>query len=58
VDNIKIDLEEMVWGGMDWLGLGQNKDGWRALVNVVMNPVGFIRCWEIFEWLHNWWRLE
>jgi hypothetical protein len=30
VDNIKIDLREIGWGGMDW-------DQWRALVNTVMN---------------------
>jgi hypothetical protein len=44
--------------GMDWIGLAQARDKWRALVNVVMNPLGFIKCWEILEWLHNWWCLE
>jgi hypothetical protein len=37
VDNIKIDLREMGWGGMDWIDLVQDRDQWRALVNVVMN---------------------
>jgi hypothetical protein len=37
VDNIKIDLREMGWDGMDWIDLGQDKDQWRALVNTVMN---------------------
>jgi hypothetical protein len=38
VDNIKMDLREreMGWGGMDWIGLAQNTDQWRALVNTVM----------------------
>jgi hypothetical protein len=37
VDNIKMDLSEIEWGGMDWIDLAQNRDKWRALVNMVMN---------------------
>jgi hypothetical protein len=37
VDNIKIDLSEIGWGGMDWIDLAQGRDQWRALVNTVMN---------------------
>jgi hypothetical protein len=37
VDNIKMDLEEMGWGGVDWIGLAQDRDKWRALVNSVKN---------------------
>jgi hypothetical protein len=37
VDNIKMDLGDMEWGGMDWIGLAQDRDRWRALVNAVMN---------------------
>jgi hypothetical protein len=36
-DNIKIDLLEIGWGGVDWTGLAQDRDKWRALVNAVMN---------------------
>jgi hypothetical protein len=37
VDNIKMDLREIRWDGMDWIYLAQNRDQWRALVNAVMN---------------------
>jgi hypothetical protein len=32
VDNIKMDLLEIGWGGMDWIGLAQDRNKWRALV--------------------------
>jgi hypothetical protein len=37
VDNIKMDLLEIDWGGVDWIGLAQDRNKWRALVNAVMN---------------------
>jgi hypothetical protein len=37
VDNIKMDLREIGWDGMDWIDLAQDGDQWRALVNTVMN---------------------
>jgi hypothetical protein len=37
LDNIKLDLREIGWDGMDWIELVQDRDQWRALVNTVMN---------------------
>ena len=37
VDNIRLDLQEVGCGHVDWIGLAQDRDGWRKLVNAVMN---------------------
>jgi hypothetical protein len=37
VDNIKIDLREIGWNGVDWIDLAEDGDQWRALVNTMMN---------------------
>ena len=37
VDNIRMDLQEVGYGYMDWIGLAQDRDRWRTLVSAVMN---------------------
>jgi len=37
VDNIRMDLQEVGCGYMDWIGLVQDRDGWQTLVSAVMN---------------------
>jgi len=36
-DNIKIDLQEVGCGGMDWIDVAQDRDRWRVLMKAVMN---------------------
>jgi hypothetical protein len=37
VDNIRMDLEEVGWGDVDWTGLVKDRNRWRAVVNLVLN---------------------
>jgi len=37
VDNIRMDLQEVGYGYMDWIGLAQDRDEWRRLVSAAMN---------------------
>jgi hypothetical protein len=37
VDNIKLALREIEWGGIDWIDLAQDRHHWRALENTAMN---------------------
>jgi hypothetical protein len=37
MDSTKIDLTEIGWDGVEWIDLAQDRDQWRALVNLVMN---------------------
>jgi hypothetical protein len=37
VDNIKMELGEVGWDDVDWIGLAQDRNRWRALVNSVLN---------------------
>jgi hypothetical protein len=48
MDNIRMDLGEVRWGDVDWIGLAQDRERWRALVNS-----GSIKCWESVECPNN-----
>jgi hypothetical protein len=36
-DNIKMDLQEVEWEGVDWIDVAQDRDRWQALVNAAKN---------------------
>ena len=36
-DNIKMDVQKVGYGGMDWIDLAQDRDRWRAVLNAAMN---------------------
>jgi hypothetical protein len=48
MDNIKMDLRETGWSGMDWINLSEDKNQRRALVNS-NEPLGTIKCEEIWN---------
>jgi len=48
-DNIRIDLQEMRCGYMDWIGLAQDRDLWRRLVSAVLLPPGSVKCGEFLD---------
>jgi hypothetical protein len=40
VDNIKMNLREIGWNGLDWIDLAQDRDQWKVIVNTLMNLLG------------------
>jgi hypothetical protein len=46
----------MGYCGLDWSGSGYGLV--EGSCGCVSELSGFIKCWKVFEWLHNWWPLE
>jgi hypothetical protein len=47
VMNIKMNLREIGWDGVDWIDMTQDRDKWRALVNTILNLL------LLLEWLYS-----
>jgi hypothetical protein len=58
VNNIKMDLLEIGWGGggLDWSSSGKGQV--ESSSECGYEPSASIKCWETIKWLHNWWPLE
>jgi hypothetical protein len=53
-----MDLGEVGWCDVDWIGLAQDRNRWRALCKFGIEPMGSMKCWETIEWPNNCWPLE
>jgi hypothetical protein len=53
-----MDLGEVGWGDVDWIGLAKDRNRWRAVVNSVLNLRGSMKCRETIEWPNIEWPLE
>jgi hypothetical protein len=49
VENIKMNLREIGWDGMDWIDLTQERDQWRGSCEHGNKSSGSIKCWEVLE---------
>jgi len=49
VDNIRMDLQEVGCGYMDWIGMAQDRDRWRTLLSAVMNLRVSVKCGEFLD---------
>jgi hypothetical protein len=50
VDNVRMDLGEVGWGDMDWIGLAKDRNRWRVFCEFGIEPSGSMKCWETIEW--------
>jgi hypothetical protein len=53
LDSIRMDLVEVGWSDVDWIGLAQDRGRWIALVNSVLNLLGSRKSWETIECPNN-----
>jgi hypothetical protein len=53
VDNIRMDLGEVGWRDVDWIGLANDRDRWRAR-EFGIEPSGSMKCWETNVWPNIW----
>jgi hypothetical protein len=54
VDNIKMDLGQTEWDGVDWVDLAQEYGSVMGSCEHGDEPSGSIKCWQVLEWLYNW----
>jgi hypothetical protein len=45
-----MDLGEVGWGDVDWIGLAQDRDRWESSCEFGIEPSGSMKCWETIEW--------
>jgi hypothetical protein len=50
LDNIRMDLGEVGWGNVDWIGLAQDRNRWESSCEFGIEPSGSMKCWETIEW--------
>jgi hypothetical protein len=43
---------------MDWVGVAQDREEWLGFSGRGNELPDSIKCWEVLEWLHNWWPLR
>jgi hypothetical protein len=53
VNNIKMYLREIGWDDIDWIDLAQDRDQWKVSCEHGDETLGFLKCWEVPEWLDN-----
>jgi hypothetical protein len=50
VDNIRMDLGEVGWGDVDWIGLAKDRNRVESCCEFGIEPTGSMKCWETIEW--------
>ena len=57
-ESIKINLQEVGWGGMEWIALAQDMERWQAVVNAIMNLPVSIKWGQFFDNPRTCWLLR